>query len=324
MSHQIIRTKFHKILPLMRQDEVYISAPKGEKAISWDYLKPRKDMFEWFLDKISELPKFVVEDELMQLATGEKFHQSLLDMKKAGVLRLPYPAITVEFNLHKDARCIVMLRDNQSEDNVSWEPPDRKVFDPEHPVAVLAFYGTVFILEEDDDGDYLIINAGIIGLDIFEENGVATLKISADESNLFEDIELQNAALGKTYAKNAAYLWKAFCAAMLLMHTDGVTKEVIDCEKINRKRRKDGKPMIPRHTYLRIGRVYRSGASDESSEYIARKSPIPHWRRGHLKNYWHGPQKSLKKQLYINPRIVALKEEIDDEPAMKKTYHVGM
>lgn len=322
---QTIRTKFHKIMPLFKADEVYISAPKGEQAHHWSDLKPKRKMLGWLVGRISELPKFVIEDELMKLASGEKFHQSILDMKKAGVLRLPYPAMTVEFNTASGSRVIVVLRDNKSEDNVSWEPPDRKIYNENEPVAASAFYGFIFIIDNDKNGDYLVINPGIIGIDVGEgDDGKAMLKVSADISNMFEEAEKQNEMLGKTYVKNMAYIWKALCASMLLMHTDGVTKEVVDCEKINRKRKSSGKPLIPKHTYLRIGRVYRSSSSNDSSEYIPRKSPIPHWRRGHLRTYWHGAGKSLKVQKYINPRIVALKEEIDEEPTMKKTYKVGI
>lgn len=317
---QTIRTKFHKLLPLVQEDEVYISSAHGGMAPHWDELKPDKKMFIWLIENFSQLPKFVIDDELSDLAQGEKFHQSLLDMKKADVFRLPFPAMTVEFNIRNNsARVIVMLRDNKFNDKQTWEPEDWKT-----AFHDLAFYGVVFIIEEDGDGSYLVINAGMIGIDIKDEAGQAMLMVSADNSNLFKDEEKQIKIVGETFHKNCSYIWKALCAAMLLMHTDGVAKEVIECDKINKKRKKDGKPLIPTHTYLRIGRVYRSSSSDESSEYIPRRSPRPHWRRGHLKTYWHGPKKTLKKQRYINPRIIALKEEIDDEPSMKKTYQVSM
>ncbi len=91
-----------------------------------------------------------------------------------------------------------------------------------------------------------------------------------------------------------------------MMSTAGVKKEVIEApEKLNKKRAESNKPPIPRHTYIRIGHVYRSDKGNETDEYIPRKSPRPHWRRGHLKMVHYGPGRASVRQKYIQPKLVA-------------------
>jgi hypothetical protein len=328
---QQIRTKWHQVQEMINEDEVYVSAPIDGKAEHWDKMKPDKNMMKFLAQQYAELPRFVISDELMELAQGENFHQSLLDMKKAGVLRLPYPAIMVEFRTPGGRRALVMLRDIGQMDNTStaWEESGSKWkanLPEDHERGVKfddGFYGVNFFLDNDKDGDYLVTTPGILFIDIREgAEGQPMMVMGSDTSNMFANKKEASDLIGQTYVKDGSWVWRALCASMLLMHTDGVAKEVIDCSKINRKRANDKKPLIPRHIYLHIGRVYRSADSDVSDEYIPRKSPRPHWRRGHLKTFWHGPQKTLKKQRYIHPKIVALKSPIDDEPKMNKEYHV--
>lgn len=336
---QQIRTKWHKILPLIDQDEVYLTAPQGSKSVHWSRFAPKVPLLKTFLAHVGMLvPTFVVADELQQIVRTERFQLSLLDMKKAGVLRLPFPAMLVEFNT-MGGRGIVLLRDNSYTDvSYPWEGGRGTVLHAQYDIIRnKPFYGIIHRIEKDADGEYLILSPGVHSISIEEtcptvvnentttidnEGEAPWLNLGAATALMFASSKSLDELLQSTQQKDGSLLWMALASAMLIMNTEGVSREVIDCEKINRTRGTgSNKPPIPRHTYLHIGKVYRSAQGDASDEYVPRKSPIPHWRRGHNRTVHHGKGNAQIKTVFINPRLVAARASGDDLP-IKKEYHV--
>jgi hypothetical protein len=317
-----IRTKWHHVMDLIDKDEVYLTAPSGGKAKHVENYGIKKlDTLKAFLKDISDLPRFVVSRELMELAGKPTYTESMLDMKQAGVLNMPFAAQTVEFEW-KNSHQIVMLRDlRQHSKNVyTWEI--EAAVDTEKLATEMGwdFYAVRMSVEKDKDGEYFVVSPSVCYLQINHADEApedtkakwkrkkgerAWIRMNANPHDLFAgDSELAKLTEA-TWQKDSGTAFYAACATYLLINTAGVAKEVIETEKINRQRRNSGKTLIPTHTYLRIGRVYRSASSDETDEYIPRKSPRPHWRRGHLRNVRYGEGRQLIKQQFIHAKLVA-------------------
>lgn len=319
---QNIRTKWHKLMSLVEQDEVYMTAPiDGGHSEHWDKYKPNKEAVKQLLGVFADLPRFVVNSDLLELVMREGYEKSLLDMKKAGVLRSPFTAMVVEYDVGT-ARHMVMLRDQTELDydnQFSWERFEKNGSNFPAP-----FYGITFRVDKDDDGEYAVMSPSVSTLNMEDRNGEPYIGVSAISQPVFPSSpELEN-LMKQAWLKDGASLFRAMATAMLVMHTEGVKREVVDCSKMNRARVASNKPPIPRHTVLSIGKVYRSAKSEQSDDYIPRRSPLPHWRRGHIHTVRYGVGRASVKQVYYKPKLVAFKEAIegDDTPVPSKTYIV--
>jgi hypothetical protein len=56
-----------------------------------------RQVFWAFYNVMKGAPRFVIDTELIEIATKEEFQDSLLAMKRGGVMRLPYPIMVVEY-----------------------------------------------------------------------------------------------------------------------------------------------------------------------------------------------------------------------------------
>lgn len=325
-----IRTKWHKIREMILSDNVYFTAPKNGRAIHTSEVGSGKlsgaevlDMIGSFEKEVGDTaPKFIIDPELMDITSEVEFHKSILDMKRANVLRLPYPIMIVEYQ-HRDTHYMVVLRDVTSakEKCFHWESYQLLDVPTEHDVQ---FYSIVFRMHKDNDGEYLVVSPSILYIGVVERhdgrdpwiNVVSTAAMWADNC---KDL------VKKTNTKDGAAAAKAAFAALLLMSTEGVKREVIDVPKLNktRERSDSNKAPIPKHTYITIGHVYRYEKGETSEQYNPRRSPRPHWRRGHNKNVRYGVGKTQIKLVYIPPKLVSFHPELNPtEPTVVKQYAV--
>lgn len=335
---QHVRTKWHHILPLIEEDQVYMSAAKDGKARSYKDFGMKREALIKFVKDVDALPRFVVDRELMDIAAKGEYTQSLIDMKRAGVLHLPYREMVVEFNGkrkdNKQVQSIVLLRDVTADGpKAKWEEvlPDKEQeqFD---------FYGLRMSVETDNDGEYLCVSPSVLFMSINGKDVVTTekaaewtdysdetcwLRMLAHGHGLLPANRLTNELVEQTWTKDSGVVYYAAVAAYLLMSTGGIAKEYIDCEKLNKKRGPGtGKSKIPAHTYIRIGHVYRSASSSESEEYVARRSPRPHWRRGHIRGVHYGKGRQFLRSKYIPPKLVAYHGDDTPIPPIGKEYVV--
>lgn len=297
-----IRTKWHVLKELLKQGEVYSPAPRGEKALAWDDIGWDIGHILVAISEADSMPKFVFDLSLMELITDKEFRLSLLDMKKAGVLKLPYKDIVVEFPASGKGSIYhrIVILSEASE------------------IYANDVMGMSFTLNRDEHGDYLTVAGSVSGLTITE--GVdkdAWLRIEGHVAKWVPSKSPVNDDLiKKTYEKDSSNVAIAWYLVALVMSTKGVQKDVINPEKLNKQRVKSGKPSVPTHTYLRIGHVYQRDGS--SVKYDERKSPRPHWRRGHIRNVRHGAGRKETRPVWIEPMLVAFQ----GDEVLKAEYHV--
>lgn len=307
MPQQTIRTQWHKVMPLIEKDEVYLTAPPGGAGQHWSVFNNEGDhtaVLKKLVKNAGDLPKFVIDPELLKLSSKKEFQASMLDMQKAGVLHLPYQGMIVEAH-RGDNHAIVILCERRPEADVK---------------EVKQFHGQVIRICKDEDGEYLVVAALVYEIEVEDRDGEPWVGITGVNINAKSP---PDSYIQATFEKDVAEIWWALSASLLLMSTQGVEKEVIETQKLNKHRTLSNKPPIPRHTYIRIGRVYKRGDSDESEEYNPRHSPRPHWRRGHIRMVRYGVGWASVKQVFIPGKLVAFKgHESEPEPSQNQTYIV--
>ena len=276
---QTVRTKFHKILPLIEANEVYLTAPEKGRSSHWDNYDGDKGIFKDFVKAAEAAPKFIIDDELLDLISQEEFEFSLKDMIRADVLHLPFKEMIIEY---KNCICFLLEGDTYS---------------PGKP------FGCILMrVLKDAEGEYLVIAPSVLDMNVVVKNDMIMLDFAATQAN---GLKHHKDLCQLTCNKDMAEAWYGVACALLLLTTHGVAKETIDVGKLNKKRVASGKPAIPTHTYIHIGRVYKSGSSEQSEEYIARKSPRPHWRRGHCRAIRFGKGRTESKLHFIPGKLVA-------------------
>jgi hypothetical protein len=301
----MIRTKWHRLKPLVDEGVVYWTAMPGEKCMPWDDLSTMTmaKLYD-MVATLGALPKFVIDPELINMMKDDDYQRSLLDMKTADVLRLPFPACIVEVEGESGTHAFVLLRDLQAEGLLPFE--DRSILALKQEAV---FYAVVWLLHKDEDGEYLVFSPSVLNLDVAaaaDPNDGMNLKVSGFASPFTKQDDKAWELCQATARKDAGWAYRALFAALLLLNTKGIKKEVIECERLNRKRTASGKPPIPRHTYITIGRVYRSAGGEAADDYLPRKSPRPHWRRGHLRHIRIGKGRTATKPVFIEGRLVSL------------------
>lgn len=308
-----IKTKFHHIEDIIRSGQIYLTSPKGGTASRLIDIDPTMGGLAGVkasLQIMEGLPHFVIDNELVHLSRKQEYIQSLLDMKRAGVMRMPFPAMVIEYSNDHQTQ-IILMRDLHHKGVMPWETDDLRAKMTEYePDADL--YGWRMAIHNDQDGRYVAMSPSTIYIGIQKgDDGQPWVKIHAAPNEIIPAGKKTDKLVEETYQKDAGILFYGAAAAYLLMATGGVEKEIIDTQRINRKRKADGKQLVPRHTYIYIGKVYRSANSEMSDEYIPRKSPRPHWRRGHLKNVRYGAGKEKLREVYIYPKLVSYKGDVE-------------
>lgn len=95
--------------------------------------------------------------------------------------------------------------------------------------------------------------------------------------------------------------------ALLMLNIQGVEKQVIEIEQLNRARVKRGVPAVPKHTVLRVGYIYDiHGRRVSTTDGTGRHMPV-HMRAGHTRRQHHGPDNSLTKIIFVPPVLVNFK-----------------
>lgn len=319
----MIRTKWHRLLELLDTGQVYMTCPPKGGVYKEQMFAPHYEelgfdlnMFRRLLGDLEKIPKFIIDNDLIGLAKEYAYVDSLLDMQDAGVMRLSYPAMIIEWEPNKASsgtatRLFVLIRDLQATDECyPWEE--------EHILTVArsraTFYGITFSIEKDEDGEYIVVAPGLSWLGLQrgpEGDPEPRIHMETSPIGFCQKSKELDALLDRTHLKIGSQCWHGVYFGLLMMATAGIEREVIECHKLNKARRASGKPSIPTHTYIHIARVYKSAHGDDSTVYVPGKSPRPHWRRGHLRGVRYGAKKAFVKSMFIAGRLVAFKGDTE-------------
>lgn len=100
---------------------------------------------------------------------------------------------------------------------------------------------------------------------------------------------------------------------LLMLHVEGVEKQLIQHSALNKARERTGKPHIPEYTLMRIGTVY-----DREGKPVGAGSALEHvyLRAGHARHQAFGPGWSEHRWIYIAPQLVNYRPgaELDTRP----------
>lgn len=285
----IVRTRLHHLPKLLDSESVYWTAPKGGLARVAPQLVPsRRDRL---LRNIQDTPKFVLSSELCNWERREEYHRSVLDIKRAGLLKMPFEHVVVEVTLGGTHYIATLSSELVSKVNNSFD-----------------VCGHIVRIHKDSAGEYLVVSPTVTGLTITERDNESYITFSVQA--LLDDLPKE--LIEETWKKDGAWLYMMYLSLVTVLITQGVSRQVIECAKLNKRRVAANKPPIPKHTYVHIGRVYRSASGNAADAYIPRRSPRPHWRRGHLKGVRFGAGREQIRRVFIPPRLVACVE--DTEP----------
>lgn len=325
MKQQTVRTKWHRVGELLNTDAVYLTAPPmqvperirgpADHAIHYSEVNAELKYLRAFFSQVQDVPKFAIERELLDLVAETSFALSLRDLCKAKVLRLPFPIVSIEFCLGGRNTIVILFEDSALPKEMPREPMKL----PNGSELNTQFHAAVFYVEKDEDGEYLVAAPAALGIGVYlrEELDRAWFGIQGQLAAWIPESPRANDVVKNTYQKDAKYASMALQAALLLLTTQGVAKDVVEGHHdVNKSRVRSGKPPIPRHTYVRIGRVYRSAGvveGDDHDEYIPRKSPRPHWRRAFVRRVRFGKGKQSWRWQDFPARLVAYPtDNVDD------------
>lgn len=217
---------------------------------------------------MTRTPIFVITKEVMVFADSPTLQPSLWAMVEAGVARLPYPEMVIEYEPGK---------------TVSGQP-----------VRALVLLKQLPGME---------VQASLVAMHA-DTNGGRILR----KSRVPVEVALQpgNFSFSKTFDDYVMdCIGVAIEIALLLVMTRGIERHPVDIARLNKRRQERGKIAIPNHSIIRIGRVVtRDG---RSIPYDPRSSMPIHWRRGHVRNQFYGPGRSQHRPVYIEPVLVNYK-----------------
>lgn len=309
---QQIRTQWHRAVEAARADHLAIRVGTVEvmEKIRLGVIEGLPgggviDVVELrhLLDDLSDqsVPRYVFDSELMDMMrTRKDVEKSLRVIHDAGLARLPWPMMTVEWDAIHDkgpVRRIVVLSERSEAERVEGE-------DRPHP-----FKARTFDLKRQDGVDKLCVSTCVHYLSFSDDAGPEKdfgVDWCSMPSGFILVSDVTREAAWATAEMEVRVADQALSAAVLLLNTRGIVKEIIEPgEGLRRARARSGKPAIPRHAIIRVGHVYDKTGHGHAVDPDAPRRTMPiHLRAGHTRVQWFGKGRTQQKLVYIEPCIV--------------------
>lgn len=332
-----IHSKIHRAIELAKAGEMYLPATHnalslkdGGNATHISEL-PDHDVTALILiggmQTVAKSPTFVISDSVCKMMEGRlgDLQKSMVDLREADLLSLPFPVMNVEFDYSTPdgtkVRGIVHMEDLHDEEVVAGL---RK--HPEEEIAKNTAFAKIsqeflnlmddgydllveiYRIERDQHGEYLIVSPNYTFMSIVRgSDGMPWVRSAARTFEHFKNTPQLDSISSAVQKRDAHVGMYGYLCATLIYNTQGIEREKVECEKLNKKRKASGKPSIAQHHYLYIDRVYRSSDSADgtSEKYDERKHPRPHWRKAHVRGVRHGKGRTEIRLVKIEARIIA-------------------
>lgn len=242
------------------------------------------------ISRMLKAASYVIDKPVIDLLRREDTTKSIIALVEAGIARLPVSPMVVEFEMSPAYHDFVMLE----EDVTHQGRPCVRAWMATLEVKT----GKVLSVQEP-----LILEIDVEGFTIQrkhmpKDDTAAVLSIAA-----------------AVVAVNAAFL---------MLNTLGIEKEVVEVTRLNKARAQRGRPSIPRHTVIHIGRIYkRDGTYVKAGSGDGRKMPM-HVRQAHIRNMPYGPmnveQRPTRKHLI--PMCIVNYREGDEAKVPKRVVTI--
>lgn len=257
--------------------------------------------------KMKAAAHYVVTEGLSELMERTDVSKSIKAVHEAGIKQLPFPTMVVEFEHLNSFREFITLEQQGEKIRVEYAfiMTSTDPNDPGYSGEVVRRYGvpagTLFgvMLPE------------WIEVEIHSEGYLHSL-YSDEKVNLHD-----RSAVGPLFKALTAATTFAMNVAFLCLNMQEVDKEVIQCEKLNKQRRKLGKPEIPGHTSLYIGKVWRRDGTSFTVAPGERKPVRVHMRSAHTRTQRVGKGRTETKLVFI-PAVLVNYKEGDELPVLPK------
>jgi hypothetical protein len=338
MKHQNIHTKYHKLSGSRMALDVF------GKALPHDQFHTFVDagLVSATIDGLTAVPRYVIQQELIDMLRdpNSAMQKSLSVMIDTGIAHLPFKSVVVEFDE------IGYIKHELGEDRI---PVRHFTWLTERDEEQGRFTAMTWSYMETRDGQPWIGLSPIVAscdlmtpemvrkvhetkaVEIYGGDGppgepASLMRCGAmfraapsyflrkDDPRLTKTIESWVNSEHVDHAMNAAV--KALCALVVLMHTRGVAKEVIEINpRFNKCRVQAGRPPIQDHTVIKIGHVYDRSGNQVEYRQSGRTMPV-HWRSGHYRMQRYGTKLSMERKIFIEPMLVNYVEG-EDTPTPK-------
>jgi hypothetical protein len=327
-----MHTKYHKLFGSRILLDI-----NGECADEETTLKlVRKDYVQRLVEECSQLPRYVIQKELMDSIHSSAMIKSLEAMIKANAANhLPFPSIIVEFEEQAELGNEVSTRITRVRQFVWLSEVDKNIPATHvwaNPIKD-QFTATCWTLIDDTQDRALVISPLVSTCSMMTSDQAKNQNIPSmgstgtavqvmfgpqvRESLIDKELEKQ---VSSSYGISHAFspLNEALCAMILLLHTKGVVQDRIEVPpKLNKSRVESGKIKIQDHVLVRIGHVY--SRSGEKIEYNKSGRTMPvHWRAGHYRNQRFGTKLSKSYELWIEPMLINYVEGDAPTPKTKE------
>lgn len=222
---------------------------RGERPTT---LKPASQLKA--VEKMLASTCYAVDDKVMALLEHENVRKSLFAMLDAGIVSLPLPKLTIEYTL------------------------------PGTAIHEFAY------LEESCDAAGPFIEIWTASLQLTTGKAMVVDKpIKArytGKDTLNPSFQLND--VSRSDAEIVAIVDRALRLSLLMLNTLGIEKEIVDTKRLNHSRQRKGKPPIPSHTIVHIGRIFKKdGTAVRFDTATGRKMPM-HVRQAHVRNVPYG------------------------------------
>lgn len=292
-----IRTKWHLLKDAVASGEICLSDSKNKFPLVSSIKDFDQAKFEALVLEAEKLPMFFVNREVVDILDEKTVVPSITAMAECDCLRLPFPAMLLEYEgppLADSGKCprhflIVLERDKTT----------KVPFHYDFCVELISFLD-----------DTVFVSPSIFFATWHNDNEIekAGVHFKAIVAPYMKPGSLTSEKLSEeTFSLDVPFIASALYISLLLMNTRGIVKELIEPTRLNKQRIARGAPTIPSHTVIRIGHVYAKSGQSEAFDH--RRSPRPHVRRGHTREVWLGPRKDpsarKRKLVYIEPMLVS-------------------